>query len=339
MKAIGYIRVSTQKQADEGVSLDAQRAKIEAWCLANDYELAGIHCDEGISGTKSDRDGVLAAMAEAGKGTALIVYSLSRLTRSTKDLISFGDKLEKQGADLISLTEKIDTTTAAGKMVFRMLGVLNEFERDQVSERTKAALAHKKETNQVYNHTPYGYYTPRRQVDVGQAGAEPYWLRSKQAPPWYVLQRHSASPEQRRHSNQARQAVAANAGQPSNQEGCVMMSKELLMLLMADAGYLSWFADGANLPRAFKLCSLRLGQAAWLVVMVHILPRILAAGYRHTHSCRLNTTFLLLRQPPQNVQKLAAQNVQKHQGGHDLGGGGVLTHKLITIVAAQTCLS
>jgi site-specific DNA recombinase len=156
-KAIGYIRVSTQKQADEGVSLDAQRAKIEAWCLANDYELAGIHCDEGISGTKSDRDGVLAAMAEAGKGTALIVYSLSRLTRSTKDLISFGDKLEKQGADLISLTEKIDTTTAAGKMVFRMLGVLNEFERDQVSERTKAALAHKKETNQVYNHTPYGY--------------------------------------------------------------------------------------------------------------------------------------------------------------------------------------
>ena len=156
-KAIGYVRVSTQKQADEGVSLEAQRAKIEAWCLANDYELAGIHCDEGISGTKSDRDGVLAAMAEAGKGTALIVYSLSRLTRSTKDLISFGDKLEKQGADLISLSEKIDTTTAAGKMVFRMLGVLNEFERDQVSERTKAALAHKKANNQVYNHTPYGF--------------------------------------------------------------------------------------------------------------------------------------------------------------------------------------
>ena len=156
-KAIGYTRVSTQKQADEGVSLDAQRAKIEAWCLANDYELAGIHCDEGISGTKSDRDGVLAAMAEAGKGTALIVYSLSRLTRSTKDLISFGDKLEKQGADLISLSEKIDTTTAAGNMFFQLRGVLNEFERKQISERTKAALAYKKENNQVYNHTPYGY--------------------------------------------------------------------------------------------------------------------------------------------------------------------------------------
>jgi site-specific DNA recombinase len=157
MKAIGYIRVSTQKQAEQGVSLEAQRAKIEAWCLANDYELAGIHCDEGISGTKSDRDGLLAAIAEAGKGTALIVYSLSRLTRSTKDLMSFAEQLEKQGADLISLSEKIDTTSAAGKMVFRMLGVLNEFERDQVSERTKAALRHKKANNQVYNHTPYGF--------------------------------------------------------------------------------------------------------------------------------------------------------------------------------------
>jgi len=156
-KAIGYIRVSTQKQADEGVSLDAQRAKIEAWCLTNDYELAGIHCDEGISGTKSNRDGLLAAMAEAGKGTALVVYSLSRLTRSTKDLLAFTEQLDHQGADLISLTEKIDTTTAAGKMVFRMLGVLNEFERDQVSERTKEALAHKKANNQVYNHTPYGF--------------------------------------------------------------------------------------------------------------------------------------------------------------------------------------
>jgi|TARA_R110002153_G_scaffold59068_1_gene161616 site-specific DNA recombinase len=156
-KAIGYIRVSTQKQADEGVSLDAQRAKIEAWCLANDYDLTNVFCDEGISGTKSDRDGVLAAMAEAGKGTALVVYSLSRLTRSTTDLISFGNKLEKQGTDLISLSEKIDTTTAAGKMVFRLMGVFNEFERDQVAERTKAALAHKKANNQVYNHAPYGF--------------------------------------------------------------------------------------------------------------------------------------------------------------------------------------
>jgi len=156
-KAIGYIRVSTQKQADEGVSLDAQRAKIEAWCLANNYDLTNVFCDEGISGAKSDREGLLAAMAEAGKGTALVVHSLSRLTRGTKDLISFGEQLEKQGTDLISLSEKIDTTTATGNMFFQLRGVLNEFERKQISERTKAALAYKKANNQIYNHTPYGY--------------------------------------------------------------------------------------------------------------------------------------------------------------------------------------
>ena len=82
---------------------------------------------------------------------------MSRVSRSTRDMLSLADKLEKVGADLVSLTEKIDTTTAAGKMVFRMLAVLNEFERDQVSERTKAALAHKKAKGERVGTVPYGY--------------------------------------------------------------------------------------------------------------------------------------------------------------------------------------
>jgi len=157
MKAIGYVRVSTQGQADEGVSLEAQKAKIEAWCLANDYELVGIHEDAGISGTKSDREGLQTALESAGNGMALVVYSLSRLTRSTKDMLDMAEKLEKRSTDLVSLTEKIDTTTAAGRMVFRMLAVLNEFEREQVGERTKAALAHKKAIGEKYAPVPFGY--------------------------------------------------------------------------------------------------------------------------------------------------------------------------------------
>jgi len=67
------------------------------------------------------------------------------------------DKLDKAGADLVSLSERIDTTTAAGKMVFRMLAVLNEFERDQISERTSAILQHKKAMGEVYSPIPYGF--------------------------------------------------------------------------------------------------------------------------------------------------------------------------------------
>ena len=88
-KAIGYIRVSTQGQADEGVSLSAQRAKIEAWCIANDMELAAVFEDAGISGgSMAGRDGLHAAMKATTKGMALVAYSISRLARSTKDMLA-----------------------------------------------------------------------------------------------------------------------------------------------------------------------------------------------------------------------------------------------------------
>ena len=157
-KAIGYIRVSTTEQASEGVSLEAQRAKIAAWAVANDYELVAIHEDAGITGTSMEkRAGLQAAIAATGKGMALVAYSISRLARSTADMLEIAAGLEKKGADLVSLTEKIDTTTAAGRMVFRMLAVLSEFERDIISERTTNALAHKKAQGQVYSALPLGY--------------------------------------------------------------------------------------------------------------------------------------------------------------------------------------
>ena len=159
MKAIGYIRVSTQGQVTDGVSLEAQEAKIRSWCDLNDYNLAGVYDDAGVSGKRSDnRDGLQQALKKAERGTAIVVYSLSRLARSTRDTLEIADFLSRREADLVSLSEKIDTTTAAGKMVFRMLAVLNEFERDQVSERTSAALRHKRAKGEkTGGDVPYGY--------------------------------------------------------------------------------------------------------------------------------------------------------------------------------------
>jgi len=160
MKAFGYVRVSTAGQADNGVSLDAQRDKIQAWCAANDYLLADMFIDAGISGKRADnRVGLQNALEAACKarGAALVVYSLSRLARSTKDAISIAESLDRCGADLVSLSERIDTTSAAGKMVFRMLAVLAEFERDLVSERTTAALAHMKANGHRIGTVPDGF--------------------------------------------------------------------------------------------------------------------------------------------------------------------------------------
>jgi DNA invertase Pin-like site-specific DNA recombinase len=159
MKAIGYIRVSTAGQVEDGVSLDAQAAKIRSWADLNDADEVNIFTDEGISGKRADnRPGLQAALETLHTGDAFICYSLSRLSRSTKDTITIAEELQKKGADLVSLSEKIDTTTAAGKMVFRMLAVLNEFERDQVSDRTRFALAHKKANGEKTGGTvPFGY--------------------------------------------------------------------------------------------------------------------------------------------------------------------------------------
>lgn len=159
MKAIGYVRVSTEGQAQDGVSMAAQEAKLRAWADLNGAESVTIFQDAGISGKRADnRPGLQEALNVVSKGDALIVYSLSRLARSTRDTIAIAEALDKRGADLVSMAEKIDTTTAAGKMVFRMLAVLSEFERDQVSERTRLALAHKRACGEkTGGDIPYGY--------------------------------------------------------------------------------------------------------------------------------------------------------------------------------------
>ena len=163
-QAIGYVRVSTEGQVNEGVSLEAQESRIRAWAVANDYEIKAVYTDAGLSGGRADnRPALQRAITEANKGTALVVYSLSRLARSTKDAISISEALAKKDADLVSLTERIDTTTASGKMIFRMMAVLAEFERDQISERTKTALAFKKGQHKRVGTVPFGY-------DLGQDG-------------------------------------------------------------------------------------------------------------------------------------------------------------------------
>jgi len=158
-RATAYLRVSTEGQAVDGISLDAQRAKISAWCELNGYTLADVQVDAGISGKRADNRPALQAALDdvCANGGALVVYSLSRLARSTRDCLDIADRLDRAGADLVSLSEKIDTTSAAGRMVFRMLAVLAEFERDQLSERTAAALAHKRSLGERVGAVPFGF--------------------------------------------------------------------------------------------------------------------------------------------------------------------------------------
>ncbi len=158
--AVAYVRVSTAAQAAEGISLEAQEARLRAWALANGAELVAVHVDAGLSGGRADnRPGLQAALVDVSRRRGvLVVYSLSRMARSTRDTLAIAERLERSGADLVSLSESIDTTSAAGKMVFRMLAVLAEFERDLVSERTCVAMAHLRgEGRRISGRIPFGF--------------------------------------------------------------------------------------------------------------------------------------------------------------------------------------
>lgn len=158
--AFVYVRVSTDRQATEGVSLEAQRDRAAAWCAAHGFELAGVFCDAGLSGKRADNRPELVRALDAvtrARGV-LVVYSLSRLARSTRDTLDIAERLERTGADLVSLSESIDTTSAAGRMVFRMLAVLAEFERDLVAERTRCAMSAKRAKGErTSGRIPFGF--------------------------------------------------------------------------------------------------------------------------------------------------------------------------------------
>ena len=159
--AIGYSRVSTTDQAKNGVSLDSQRAKFDQYCALHGLAAAAFYSDEGISGkSAANRPAFLDAVDHACRDKAvLVVYSLSRFARNTRQTLEIADRLSKSGADLCSLTESIDTTSASGKMIFRLMAVLAEFERDLTSDRTSNAMGHLRSINRRTSRSaPYGYH-------------------------------------------------------------------------------------------------------------------------------------------------------------------------------------
>ena len=158
--AIGYVRVSTQEQAIEGVSLDAQRDKLRAYCKANAIKLIDIKADEAYSGSSLDRPGLQAALHLLRRGhvNTLIVVKLDRLSRSLRDVCALVEELfSDERRHLLSLCGMVNTHTAAGRMVLMNLANYAQFEREMISERTKDALRHMKAQGVRLGPAPYGY--------------------------------------------------------------------------------------------------------------------------------------------------------------------------------------
>ena len=157
-KAIGYIRVSTEKQADHGVSMEAQAEKLNAYAMLYDIELVDMVIEQG-SAKCLQREGLQSVLArlEAGEAEALIVVKLDRLTRSVADLGRLVDTYFQQFA-LLSVGEQIDTRSAAGRLVLNVLASVSQWEREVIGERTSAAMQHMRNQNKYTGgKAPYGY--------------------------------------------------------------------------------------------------------------------------------------------------------------------------------------
>ncbi len=146
-RTIAYLRVSTDKQADKGVSLDAQRAKVEAYAALYDIESVEVIVDAGVSAKSLERPGLLRAldMLRRGGADGLLVVKLDRLTRSVRDLGELVSGPFAPGrAALLSVGEQIDTRSAAGRLVLNVLASVSQWEREAIGERTAAAMQHKR---------------------------------------------------------------------------------------------------------------------------------------------------------------------------------------------------
>jgi site-specific DNA recombinase len=161
MKIVVYVRVSTQDQAANGVSLEAQEARLRAYAGIYDLAVVDAIADAGESGKSLNRPGLQRALAMLRRGEAdgLAVVSLSRLTRSVRDWQDLVDGYfgERPGKQLFSVNESIDTRSAMGRMVLNILLSVAQAERETTCERTKAALTHKITNGQRCGRLRYGY--------------------------------------------------------------------------------------------------------------------------------------------------------------------------------------
>lgn len=159
MKAIGYVRGSTDRQADTGGSLEAQAKRIRAMAVVQGADLVEMIVDGGESAKDLKRPGMqkLLAAVEAKQVEAVIVAKLDRLTRSVKDLGELLERFEKRGVALVSVAEALDTGSAAGRLVITIMTAVSQWEREAIGERTRDVLEHKRRNGQRVGNIAYGY--------------------------------------------------------------------------------------------------------------------------------------------------------------------------------------
>lgn len=161
MKLLGYVRVSTDEQAREGLSLGQQPERLRAYCALHGHQLVDVIADEGVSASvplaKREGGRALLARLKAGEGQGVVVLRLDRLFRDALDgLAFFRGTAERLGVAVHSVTELIDSSTPAGRLSLTIQLAAAQYERDLAVQRATECNAALREQGRVYGHVPYG---------------------------------------------------------------------------------------------------------------------------------------------------------------------------------------
>jgi DNA invertase Pin-like site-specific DNA recombinase len=184
LRVVGYVRVSTQEQATDGMSLDAQESRISAWCEAQGAELLEIVRDEGVSGSKllADRPGGrrVAKLLESRRPEAdgVVVVRMDRLGRDAAEQIALLKRFRAGKVGLVAIAQHIDLATPHGRAMAQIGAVFNELERALIAERTTEALTELRRQGRAWNHAPFGWHI--RQARLVRDAAEQKTLRRAQ---------------------------------------------------------------------------------------------------------------------------------------------------------------
>lgn len=169
--AVGYVRVSTEEMAREGLSLAAQEERLRGYCRAHGFELVAILRDEGVSAGKPlaqrPAGAQLLRMLRQGKAGHVVGVKLDRLFRNTVDCLATSTAWDETGVALHLLDfggGQVDTSTSVGKLFLTMAAGFAQFEQDRIRERTRDVLAHKRAKGERLGTTPLGFTTPRKRA-------------------------------------------------------------------------------------------------------------------------------------------------------------------------------
>ncbi|NLI73649.1 MAG: recombinase family protein [Euryarchaeota archaeon] len=153
-----YTRVSTDDQAEEGYSLDAQMERLEAYCEAQGWEVANRYIDDGYSGRSARRPAYQRMMEERDSWDAILVMKMDRIHRNSKNFMIMMENLEKWGKEFTSMQEELDTSSAMGRFVVDIIQRIAQLESEQIGERTYSGMAQKAEMGGMLgSYPPYGY--------------------------------------------------------------------------------------------------------------------------------------------------------------------------------------